>query len=179
MPAQAGNPSLTPGFLCGCSLRPFGTHSVSCKQINSLRICRRRQVWISSWVGENKSRTDEPDHPQAASRWTRRQHGNARVRGLRRWRGRPPPPGFQILVRSSRSTALCRAVSSMGPRGTELIAANTQCTFCLLGASRGRSGRAARYARKGPRLRGALGREAGLASSYVRYIIMPPSQIRR
>jgi hypothetical protein len=40
---KARNFSLTPGFLCGCSLGPFGTHAVSCNGIKSLRICRRRQ----------------------------------------------------------------------------------------------------------------------------------------
>jgi hypothetical protein len=53
---EARNHSLTPGFLCGRSPGPFGTHFAFDKQISSLAERRQTQVCNSSWLAEIQAR---------------------------------------------------------------------------------------------------------------------------
>jgi hypothetical protein len=45
--AEARNHSLTPGFLFGCSPRPFGTHSICIGLSNGYRFAGEGGVWLS------------------------------------------------------------------------------------------------------------------------------------
>ena len=53
---EAQNHSLAPGFLCGCSPRPFGTHPIYVSLPSGYGFAGEGRVWVPSWVGENKSR---------------------------------------------------------------------------------------------------------------------------